>query len=104
MLPLWRGISLTSEDCLRRAIIESIMCHGRVEFDDFDSRFNIDFCEHFAPEIHQLGTLEKDGLLELGEEGFSVTSEGRLLLRAVAMVFDEYLQAASKQPRFSRVI
>jgi hypothetical protein len=25
-------------------------------------------------------------------------------LRAVAMIFDEYLQAASKQARFSRVI
>ncbi len=104
VLPIWRGISLNAEDSLRRAVIESIMCHGRVDFDDFGQRFNIDFSEHFALEIHQLDNLAKDGLIELGEEGFTVTPEGRLLLRSVAMVFDEYLQAASKQPRFSRVI
>jgi len=104
VLPLWRGLSLNAEDCLRRAVIESIMCHGIVEFEDFDRRFMIDFSEHFAPEIHQLGILADDGLLELDEGGFTVTPEGRLLLRAVAMIFDEYLQAASKQPRFSRVI
>jgi len=104
VLPLWRGLSLNAEDRIRRDVIEAIMCHGRVEFADFDRRFEIDFNEHFAPEIHQLETLAGDGLLELDEEGFRVTSAGRLLLRAVAMVFDEYLQAASKQPRFSRVI
>ena len=103
-MPLWRGLSLNAEDCLRRAVIESIMCHGHVEFDSFEQRFMIDFSEHFAPEIHQLETLADDGLLELEENEFTVTPEGRLLLRAVAMIFDEYLQAASKQPRFSRVI
>jgi len=104
VLPLWRGISLNPEDLLRRAVIESIMCHGQVDFRDFDQRFMIDFNDHFAPEVHQLQVLAGDGLLELDEEGFSVTPEGRLLLRAVAMIFDEYLQAASKQARFSRVI
>ena len=34
----------------------------------------------------------------------AVTPEGRLLLRSVAMVFDEYLQSHRDQPRFSRVI
>lgn len=104
VLPLWRGLSLNAEDCLRRAVIESIMCHGHVDFADFDSRFMIDFNEHFGPEIHQLENLADDGLLEIDEDGFDVTPEGRLLLRAVAMIFDEYLQAASKQARFSRVI
>jgi len=104
VLPLWRGLSLNAEDCLRRAVIESIMCHGIVNFEDFDRRFRIDFSEHFARELHQLEILADDGLLELDEAGFTVTPEGRLLLRAVAMIFDEYLQAASKQPRFSRVI
>ena len=104
LLPVWRGVSLTTEDRLRRAIIESIMCHGVADFGAFEERFNFDFSEHFALEIHHLEGLAKDGLIELDEEGFRVTSEGRLLLRAVAMVFDEYLHASSKQPRFSRVI
>jgi len=104
VLPVWRGVSLNTEDRIRRAIIESIMCHGRVEYAHFEHCFDFDFSEHFALEVHQLEGLANDGLIELEEDGFRVTSEGRLLLRAVAMVFDEYLQASSKQPRFSRVI
>jgi oxygen-independent coproporphyrinogen-3 oxidase len=103
-LPVWRGIGLTVEDRLRRAVIESIMCHGKVEFAVFEHAFDLDFSEHFAPELHQLESQAEDGLLELDEQGFEVSSEGRLLLRAVAMVFDEYLQSATQQPRFSRVI
>jgi oxygen-independent coproporphyrinogen-3 oxidase len=37
-------------------------------------------------------------------DGFTVTPAGRLLLRNIAMVFDEYLQQAEAVPRFSRVI
>jgi oxygen-independent coproporphyrinogen-3 oxidase len=40
----------------------------------------------------------------MGNDGFNVTPEGRLLLRAIAMVFDEHLQASQSQPKFSRVI
>ncbi len=104
-LPIWRGVCLTTEDRLRRGIIESIMCHGEVHFDQFEANFDIDFNDHFALELGNLDQLEKDGLLTMGEAGFRATPEGRLLLRAIAMNFDEYLQAKqSSVPRFSRVI
>ena len=104
-LPIWRGVSLTTEDRLRRGIIESIMCHGEVHFDQFEANFAIDFNDHFALELGNLHQLEKDGLLTMGEAGFKATPEGRLLLRAIAMNFDEYLQTKqSSVPRFSRVI
>lgn len=104
-LPIWRGIGLTTEDRLRRGVIESIMCHGEVHFDRFEANFDIDFNDHFALELGNLHQLEQDGLLKMTDTGFKATPEGRLLLRAIAMNFDEYLQ--SKQsiiPRFSRVI
>jgi oxygen-independent coproporphyrinogen-3 oxidase len=104
-LPIWRGVCLTTEDRLRRGIIESIMCHGEVRFEEFESNFEIDFNDHFAFELGSLEQLEKDGLLVMEEDGFRATPEGRLLLRSIAMSFDEYLQAAqSSVPRFSRVI
>ncbi|MGK2927210.1 MAG: oxygen-independent coproporphyrinogen III oxidase [Lysobacterales bacterium] len=103
-LPIWRGVSLTTEDRLRRSVIESIMCHGEVQFDRFESNFEIDFHDHFALELSQLEQMEADGLIVMGTDEFRATPEGRLLLRAVAMVFDEYLQAPQAQPRFSRVI
>lgn len=103
-LPIWRGISLKTEDRLRRSIIESIMCHGEVNFEKFEQNFSIDFHDHFAFELGNLGRLEKDGLLQINDDGFQATPEGRLLLRAIAMIFDEYLQSAQSAPKFSRVI
>jgi len=103
-LPVWRGISLRWEDRLRRAVIDSIMCFGEVEFAEFEERFDLDFSEHFSPELEALKQLHKDGLLVLREGSLRVTPAGRLLLRAIAMVFDEYL-ANEQQPRgFSKVI
>jgi oxygen-independent coproporphyrinogen-3 oxidase len=103
-LPIWRGVSLTTEDRLRRSVIEAIMCHGGVRFDQFEANYAIDFHEHFALELGNLQQLETDGLIVMGNDAFDVTPEGRLLLRAIAMVFDEYLQEPQIAPKFSRVI
>jgi coproporphyrinogen III oxidase-like Fe-S oxidoreductase len=40
----------------------------------------------------------------MGNDEFKATPEGRLLLRAIAMIFDEYLQNTQSKPKFSRVI
>lgn len=103
-LPIWRGLGLTVEDRLRQAVIESIMCHGTADFEALGNRFDVDFEDHFALEIHRLTRLADDGLVELDEDSLYVTPEGRLLLRTVAMIFDEYLGPKEDQPRFSRVI
>ena len=103
-LPIWRGISLSTEDRLRRRVIESIMCHGEVSFERIEAMFAIDFHEHFAPELLALEQMEADGLLEMSGDDIRVTPPGRLLLRNIAMTFDEYLQEPAETPRYSRVI
>jgi oxygen-independent coproporphyrinogen-3 oxidase len=103
-LPVWRGVTLSQEDRLRSAVIAAIMCRDRVEFAEFEGRFGIDFNDHFALELHRLGQLADDGLADISEDSFTLTAEGRLLMRAVAMIFDEYLHSATDQPRHSRVI
>jgi oxygen-independent coproporphyrinogen-3 oxidase len=104
VLPLWRGISLNSEDRLRQSVIEDIMCRARVNFAEYENRFPISFDEHFALEMDLLERLAEDGLLELDEDGLTVTSDGRLLLRIIASVFDEYLHHKTSQSLFSKVI
>ena len=103
-LPIWRGVTLGTEDRLRRSIIESIMCHGELRYGDFEQRYGIEFEEHFTPEVQALNSLEQDGLIELEAGGFTVTPAGRLLLRNIAMLFDEYLSRSEQPQRFSRVI
>jgi oxygen-independent coproporphyrinogen-3 oxidase len=104
-LPIWRGVSLTAEDQLRREIIESIMCHGELDFTSIGNSYGLDFADYFAAEIHQLEGQANDGLLEIDEDSIHVLPAGRLLLRSVAMVFDHYLQGGeARKPLFSRVI
>lgn len=104
-LPIWRGLSLNAEDLIRRAVIESIMCQGKLDFAAFNHRFEIDFNDFFAAELNQLRLQNDDGLINLDEDGLQVTPAGRLLLRNVAMVFDQYLIKGTTEPkRFSQVI
>ena len=49
-------------------------------------------------------SLEEDGLVELSEQGFVVTETGLLLLRIIAMKFDEYLINDQKGKSYSKVI
>jgi oxygen-independent coproporphyrinogen-3 oxidase len=44
------------------------------------------------------------GLVVLDEQGIRVTECGWYLVRAIAMVFDRYLQADRNRTRFSRII
>ena len=80
------------------------MCRARVNFAEYESRFQISFDDHFALEMDLLERLAEDGLLELDEDGLAVTSDGRLLLRIISSVFDEYLHHEKNQTLFSKVI
>jgi len=103
-LPVWRGLSLSGEDRLRRGVISAIMCQGFVQFEEFERKYGIDFNEHFALELKLLKPLEDDGLVELSEGTIEVTPTGLLLLRAIAMKFDEYLINDLQGKSYSKVI
>ena len=103
-LPVWRGLSLSGEDRLRRGVISAIMCQGFVRFGEFERKYGIDFNDHFALELESLKPLEDDGLIELSERTIEVTPTGLLLLRVIAMKFDEYLINDLKGKSYSKVI
>lgn len=103
-LPVWRGIGLSSEDRLRREIISAIMCQGELKFSEIEQEFRIDFTDHFALELDLLRPLQDDGLVEMSEEELKVTPIGLLLLRVIAMKFDEYLIKDQSAKTYSRVI
>ena len=103
-LPVWRGLGLSSEDRLRRGVISAIMCQGSVRFAEFERKFGVDFADHFALELKSLKPLQGDGLIELNEHGIEVTPTGLLLLRIIAMKFDEYLINDLQGKSYSKVI
>ena len=105
-LAVHRGLELNDDDRLRRSVIQSIMCRGRVDFAEVDSAWSIRFEEYFARELEALKPLEANGLLVTRGRSFELTPIGRLLMRNVAMCFDVYLAAhqQSDTPRFSRAV
>jgi len=103
-LPVWRGIELTQDDLLRRAVIQAIACHFRLSIESIEDAYLIDFKQYFARELEDLAKLADEGLVELQPEWIVVTPRGRLLVRAVCMVFDKYLRATRERERYSKVI
>jgi oxygen-independent coproporphyrinogen-3 oxidase len=83
-----RGLVLTRDDELRRHVISRLLCACRLDYEEVEARFGIDFSLVFAPELERLRPLADDGLVELAAGALVVTPLGRLLVRTVASVFD----------------
>jgi oxygen-independent coproporphyrinogen-3 oxidase len=103
-LPVLRGVELTPDDLARRAVIQALMCHFRVSVESIELSYLLDFNRHFAAECHMLKKLADDGLVELQPDWIVVTPKGRLLVRAIAMLFDRYLREARERASYSKVI
>jgi len=102
--PIVRGLALTRDDLVRRAVIMALMCQGRVEFESIELAHLVKVRELFAAEFERLLPLQEMGLVEVSEDDIQVTAKGWYFVRAVAMVFDRHLQADRVRERFSRII
>ena len=103
MLPVQRGYRLSEDDRLRREIITSLMCHGRIDFATFEKRYNIDFCRYFTDSLVKLDEPVADGLVDVTEHTVALRPQGHLMMRNIAMAFDAYL-IDEKSSRFSRTV
>lgn len=102
--PIIKGLALSHDDVLRRAVIMAIMCQGSLIYESIELAYLIDFKKYFANELDALKPLEKNGMIYLDEQGIYVTEIGWFFVRAVAMVFDKYLQSDKNRARFSKII
>jgi oxygen-independent coproporphyrinogen-3 oxidase len=103
-LPVARGIELTPDDLVRRAVIQALTCQFRVSIESIELSYLIDFKKYFFEEMKDLRRLHDEGLVELEPDWIVVTPKGRLLVRAVCMVFDRYLREARERASYSKVI
>ncbi len=104
LFPVVRGLSLSRDDVLRRAVIMALMCQGRVDFAELSQTHLIDIPTYFAAEMKALAKLQALGLVDVDEESIAVTTKGWFLVRAVAMVFDRYAQADRQRMQFSLIV
>jgi len=98
-----RGIKLDKEDQLRREVIETLMCHGEIYIPDFETRYEINFKEHFNSAWPELEKFAQEGLVQLDSKKIDLTPVGTLFTRNVAMSFDRYLTESSST-NFSKTV
>ncbi|HIP07672.1 MAG TPA: oxygen-independent coproporphyrinogen III oxidase [Mariprofundaceae bacterium] len=103
-LAVFRGYTLSDEDHLRRAVIMRLMCDFQIDFSVFEADFGIAFQQHFADSLEDLQEMQDDGLLTLSDTSLVVLPAGRLMIRNVAMVFDEHLRQKTNKKQFSKVL
>jgi oxygen-independent coproporphyrinogen-3 oxidase len=102
--PTVRGLALTRDDLVRRAVIMSLMCQGRVEFESIELAHLVRFADYFKQELQDMQGLADMGLVTLENDSIQVTPLGWYFVRAVAMTFDRHLRADRVRERFSRII
>jgi len=102
--PVVRGLALSRDDLVRRAVIMAIMCQGQLQYESIELAYMIDFKNYFASELLALQALQDNGMLVLQDDGLQVTEMGWFFVRAVAMLFDRYLQTDRNRARFSKII
>ncbi|MBU0501000.1 MAG: oxygen-independent coproporphyrinogen III oxidase [Gammaproteobacteria bacterium] len=102
-LPLFRGVTLTRDDEIRRDVITRLICHFELAFAEVEARWGIDFAAYFADELKGLADMQADGLLAMDAQGIRVLPAGRLLIRNICMTFDAYLKQKAGSS-FSKVI
>ena len=104
-LPFWRGVELTEDDRIRKAVIMDLMSNFKLDIKKIEKIFGIDFKEYFADAIEALQPMVEEGLVSITDEAISVSPTGTLVIRNIAMPFDAYMKkhAASKKT-FSKTV
>jgi len=103
-MPIVRGLALSKDDLIRRAVIMALMCQGELAYESIALTYMIQFKQYFAQELQELSGLCEEGLLQMDDTGIQVTSRGWFFVRAIAMKFDRYLQTDQNRARFSKII
>ena len=89
-LPIARGVALSTDDRLRAAVIERLMCDFAVDLDAVCAE------QSCAPESlgdvdGKLDEMERDGIVTRNGRALAMTDIGRPYVRQVAACFDRYL-------------
>ncbi|MDW2068480.1 oxygen-independent coproporphyrinogen III oxidase, partial [Vibrio sp. 1579] len=75
---LWKGVSLDSDDLLRREVIKQLICNFKLDKKAIESEFRVKFDQYFKEDLQLLQTFINDELVEVDDNEIRVTLRGRL--------------------------
>jgi len=91
-----RGFELTPEDRMRGYVIEQLMCNAQVDLRQLEARFGAG-TSHLVDDMRVLCAIDGEGLVTFDGRRLAMTERGRPFVRAIASVFDTYLDAGQKR-------
>ncbi len=104
-LPFERGVVLSDDDFLRKAVIMELMANFHIDIKRVEQEFNIDFFDYFSDAIEDLGEFVEADLMSIDENEIRVSQTGTLLIRNIAMPFDAYMKKyAQSKKSFSKTV
>ncbi len=106
-LPVHRGLILSDDDVLRKAVIMEMMSNFKLDIAKIEKEFDIDFFDYFDDAIQDLGVFENEGLVVIDKTAKKITvnTTGTLLIRNIVMPFDAYLRKIPESKRrFSKTV
>ncbi|MCR4941343.1 MAG: oxygen-independent coproporphyrinogen III oxidase [Campylobacter sp.] len=89
ILPYCRGVGLNDEDLLRKFVIMNLMSNFSLDIKAVEKKFAVNFKEHFKNELENLKLLSD--FVDITEDKILVNETGCMLIRNIAMCFDEYM-------------
>lgn len=95
-LPIERGLVLTRDDLLRRAIIMSLLSRLAVDIKVIETAYSISFQRDLAIELKQLHPLERAGIVTVDEQEIRITAAGQIDRGRVCEVFDRYARSMGR--------
>lgn len=103
-LPVFQGLHINHDDLIRKRVIMSLICQFKLDLQAVSNEFNLVFEDYFASELAALKPMIEDGLVVQEGHMINVTSEGRLLIRNICMLFDGHMKSPHLETKFSKVI
>ncbi len=94
LVPVVRGIQITDEDRLRRAVIERLMCDMEVDLDAICRSHGVTnhALDHFRDEIGRLDFMVRGGLVTIDGTKLAIPKAAQNFVRVVASMFDQYIE------------
>lgn len=103
LLPTERGLILTHDDRVRKAVIRQLITGMELKFGEIEHACDIDFGSYFREELESLKAFEESGMLTLTGDSIRVEPLGRFVIRNICMVFDAHL-GAQTEGRYSKTV
>ena len=87
--PIYRGLKLEKNDQIRRDVVKTLRTYFEIDFQEFESKYSIDFKKYFEDSFKYLDEHSKDGLIDIDKKKLKITELGVQFSSVICHAFDD---------------